>query len=64
MEYLLKKELIIKKEFLNRGYIIKKIKNKKSLNFIKKLIIKKIEKQILIKKELTHYSLICLHYQF
>ena len=47
MEYLLKKELIIKKEFLNRGYIIKKIKNKKSLNFIKKLIIKKIEKQIL-----------------
>ncbi len=49
MEYLLKKELIIKKEFLNRGYIIKKIKNKKSLNFIKKLIIKKIEKQILIK---------------
>ena len=49
MEYLLKKELIIKREFLNRGYIIKKIKNKKSLNFIKKLIIKKIEKQILIK---------------
>ena len=49
MEYLLKKELIIKKEFLNRGYIIKKIKNKKSLNFIKKLIKKKIKKQILIK---------------
>ena len=31
------KELIIKKEFLNRGYIIKKIKNKKSLNFINSL---------------------------
>ncbi len=49
MEYLLKKELIIKKEFLNRGYIIKKIKNKKSLNFIKKLILKKIGKKISIK---------------
>ncbi len=49
MEYLLKKELIIKKEFLNRGYIIKKIKNKKSLNFIKKLILKKISKKFSIK---------------
>ena len=49
MEYLLRKELLIKKQFINKGYIIKKIQNKKSLNFIKKLAITIIRKKTLIK---------------
>ena len=49
MEYLLKKELLIKKQFINKGYIIKKIKNKRSLNLIKKLVIEIIRKKTLVK---------------
>lgn len=38
MNFLSKKEKLISNQFLSKGYLVKKVENKQSLNFIKKII--------------------------